>query len=39
MIGSKLELELGCFGRLAVERAKGKMENIVSGGESIAWCG
>jgi hypothetical protein len=27
-IGNKLELEVGCFGKLVVERAKGTMENI-----------
>jgi hypothetical protein len=31
MTGNKLELGLGCFGRLVVEKAKGKMESI--GGE------
>jgi hypothetical protein len=36
MIGNKPELELGYFGRLIVERAKGKMENIASSGELIA---
>jgi hypothetical protein len=38
MIGNKPELGLGYFGRLAVERAKGKMENIIGGWEPIAWC-
>jgi hypothetical protein len=39
MIGSKPELEISCFGELAVEKAKDRMENIVGGGEPIAWCG
>jgi hypothetical protein len=38
MIGNKLELELGYFDRLAVERLRGMMENIVGSGEPIAWC-
>jgi hypothetical protein len=36
MIDNKTELELGYFGRLLVERVRGKMENIVSGGQPIA---
>jgi hypothetical protein len=38
MIRSNPELELGYFGRLLVGRAKGRIENIVGGGEPIAWC-
>jgi hypothetical protein len=38
MIGNKPELGLGYFGRLAVERAKGRMGSSVDG-EPIAWCG
>jgi hypothetical protein len=38
MTSSKLEVGFGCFGRLVVEREKGKMESI-GGGEPIAWCG
>jgi hypothetical protein len=30
---------IGCFGKLAVEEAKDKMENIAGGEEPIAWCG
>jgi hypothetical protein len=36
MIGNKLELGLGCFGRLAVEKAKGRVESI--GGWGGAQC-
>jgi hypothetical protein len=39
MTGNKPELWLGYFGRLVVERAKDKMENIPGGGEPIAWYG
>jgi hypothetical protein len=39
MIGNRLELGLDCFGRLAVKKAKGRMDSIVGGGEPIAWCG
>jgi hypothetical protein len=28
MTGNKQELELGCFGRLAVVKAKGRIESI-----------
>jgi hypothetical protein len=38
-IGSMSEVGFGCFGKLAVEEAKDKMENIVGGEEPIAWCG
>jgi hypothetical protein len=36
MIDSKSGIGLGCFGRLIVGSAKGKMENIAGGGELIA---
>jgi hypothetical protein len=36
MIGNKPGLGLGCFGRLVVGNATGKMENFVVGGELIA---
>jgi hypothetical protein len=36
MIGNKPGLVLGCFGRLVVGNAKGKMENFAGGGELIA---
>jgi hypothetical protein len=39
MTGFRQELGLGCFGRLAMERAKGRMESIGGEGELIAWCG
>jgi hypothetical protein len=39
MTHNKAKLELGYFGSLVVERAKGRMENIVGGEEPIAWCG
>jgi hypothetical protein len=38
MTGNRPELEFDYFGWLVVERARGMMENIVGGGESIAWC-
>jgi hypothetical protein len=38
LTGNRPELEFGYFGWLVVERARGMMENIVGGGESIAWC-
>jgi hypothetical protein len=38
MISNKLEPGLGCFRRLAVERANGKMESV-GGGGPIAWYG
>jgi hypothetical protein len=31
------ELELGCFGKLAVGKAKGKMGSIDGGEEPTAW--
>jgi hypothetical protein len=34
----RTDLRLGCFGKLAVERAKGKIESI-GGGEPITWYG
>jgi hypothetical protein len=39
MAGNRPELGLGCFGRLAVEKMKVRMESIVGGREPIAWCG
>jgi hypothetical protein len=35
-IGSMSEVGFGCFGKLAVEEAKDKMENIAGGEEPIA---
>jgi hypothetical protein len=39
MTGNRSELGLGCLNKFVVERAKGRMESIVGGGEPIAWCG
>jgi hypothetical protein len=39
MTGNKPRVRLGCFGRLFVEKAKGKIESIGGGGEAIAWYG
>jgi hypothetical protein len=39
MIGNKLELGLGYFCRLTVERVNGKIESIGGGGGPIAWYG
>jgi hypothetical protein len=39
MIGKKPEVQLCYFGRLAVEGEKGRMGNIATSGELIAWCG
>jgi hypothetical protein len=36
MIHNKPGLEFGCFGRLAVKNAKGRMENIADGRELLA---
>jgi hypothetical protein len=36
MIGNRLGLNLDYFGRLAMENAKSKTENIAGGGEPIA---
>jgi hypothetical protein len=36
MTGNMSKLGLGCFGRLAAEKAKGKMESISGGEESTA---
>jgi hypothetical protein len=36
---NKLELELGCFGRFVVERAKDRMENTGCGVMANALCG
>jgi hypothetical protein len=33
------EVGFDYFGKLAVERAKDRMENIFGGEEPIAWCG
>jgi hypothetical protein len=37
--GNKMELELGCFGRFVVGRAKGRMENTSCGAMANAPCG
>jgi hypothetical protein len=37
--GNKMELELGCFGRFVVGRAKGRMENTGCGAMANALCG
>jgi hypothetical protein len=37
--GNKAVLGLGCFGRLVVECVKGRIDNIVRGGEPITWRG
>jgi hypothetical protein len=34
MTSNRPELALGCIGRLVVEKAKGRMESIVGGGQS-----
>jgi hypothetical protein len=39
MIGNRLEVGFGSFGRLAMGNAKGKMDNIASGGVPISWWG
>jgi hypothetical protein len=39
MTDNKLELGLGCFGRLAAKKMKGMMESIGGGEEPIAWYG
>jgi hypothetical protein len=36
---SMSEMVLDLFGRLVVKRAKDRMESIVGGESSIAWCG
>jgi hypothetical protein len=36
IIGNRLGLGLGCFGKLVLGNVKGKMENIAGGGEPIA---
>jgi hypothetical protein len=36
MIHNKPGLEFGCFGKLAVKNAKGRMENIAGGRELLA---
>jgi hypothetical protein len=33
------EVGFDCFGKLMVERAKGRMESIAGGEGPIAWCG
>jgi hypothetical protein len=38
MIGNRLELGLGYFGRHVVEKANGRMGSIVGGREPISWC-
>jgi hypothetical protein len=38
MTGSMLGVGFGCYDRIGVENAKGKMENIAGGEELIAWC-
>jgi hypothetical protein len=37
MTGNKLEVGLGCFGRLATKRMKGKMGSIGGGEEPNTW--
>jgi hypothetical protein len=39
MVDNRTELGLDCFGRFAMEKAKGMMGSIVGVGEPIAWCG
>jgi hypothetical protein len=39
MIDNRPEVGLWCFDRLATGEAKGRMENIIGGGEPITWCG
>jgi hypothetical protein len=39
MTGNMPEHALGCFGRHAVEKAKGKMGSIGGGEEPTAWHG
>jgi hypothetical protein len=38
-IGNMPQVGLGCFGKLAAERAKDRMGNIASNEGPIAWCG
>jgi hypothetical protein len=38
-IGNISEVGFGCFGKLVIEEAKDRMENIVDGAEPIVWCG
>jgi hypothetical protein len=38
MTGSMSEVGFGCYDRLAAENAKGRMGNIVGGGEPTTWC-
>jgi hypothetical protein len=37
MTGNKMEVGLGCFGRLATKRMKGKMGSIGGGEEPNTW--
>jgi hypothetical protein len=39
MTGNKPELEIGCFGKVAMDIAKGRMESIDFGVMVIALCG
>jgi hypothetical protein len=39
MLGNMLEVGFGYFGRLGLNNADGRMENIADGVEPIAWCG
>jgi hypothetical protein len=39
MIGSMLEVELGCFGVFEVEKVRDRMVSIAGGWEPTAWCG
>lgn len=39
MTCNKPKLGLGCFGKLAVKKINGRMENITGGRETIAWYG
>jgi hypothetical protein len=37
IIGNKRELEFGCFGRLVMEKVKGKMGSIGGRGHYMVW--
>ncbi len=38
-IGSMSKVSFGCFGKLVVERAKDRIENIAGSEGAVAWCG